>query len=107
MITTTAELDRAVAAVRGALVALRADPTAGATGPALRRATAAVGALEPDLTSTVLSRLLLSIEECLRAGRRDSPRLALCTRTTARALRLDPRWSDRAAVPVGAGRDAC
>ncbi|MGQ0482021.1 MAG: hypothetical protein ACT4O0_13505 [Pseudonocardia sp.] len=89
----TVELNRAVAAVSGALSALRTNPRADAVSSALHRASAAVEALEPDLTTIVLRRLLVSIEDCHLGGQTHSPRLALCARTTSRALRLDPRWT--------------
>lgn len=96
MITNTSptiELNRAVAAASAAIAALRVNPRADAVRHALQRASAAVEALEPDLTTIVLGRLLASIEDCHLDGRTHSPRLALGARTALRALRLDPRWS--------------
>jgi len=87
------ELDRVVDAVTAALAALRAEPRSAEVGTAIDRAAAQVDALAPNVTSVVLHRLLVSIADCHRDGVRQSPRLAICRRSTLMALRLDPRWS--------------
>jgi hypothetical protein len=61
-----------------------------------------LGLLDRGLTTTVLTRLLNSIEACHRAGHSDSASLADREQSAVRALRLDPRWNPR----VGALRNA-
>ena len=86
------ELIHAVHAVAAALAELRSDP---ATDSVRYRIDAAEQALSPlgrDLTTIVLRRLLVSIDDCRRAGQSDSGSLADRECSTVRALRLDPRW---------------
>jgi hypothetical protein len=101
-----AELRVAVEAVTTALSALLTEPRSRAVRDAVGQATAAVGALDRDVTSVVLHRLVASIEDCHRDGVRHSDRLAVCRRSTSIALRLDPRWGAHATEDV-AHRPAC
>ena len=89
------DLNVAVHAVTTALAALRAEPRSDAVREAVDHATAAVDALDHDLTAEVLHRLVVSIEDCHLNGVSQSPRLSVCRRSTQLALRLDPRWSTR------------
>jgi hypothetical protein len=89
----SSDLTLAVDAVTSALAALRAQPRSGDVRTAVDRANEAVEALPPDLTAKVLHRLVVSIEDCHREGIAHSARLAICRRSTSRALRLDPRWA--------------
>lgn len=86
------ELVRAVHAVSAALVQLRAGPAADSVRCRIDAAERALAPLGRDLTTTVLRRLLASVEACHRAGLPDSGSLADRERSTVRALRLDPRW---------------
>jgi hypothetical protein len=89
-------LTRAVHAVAAALAELRADPTAESVRHHIAVAEQALAALDRDLTTTVLRRLLESLDACQRAGQSDSGRLADREQSTVRALRMDPRWNPRA-----------
>lgn len=96
-----AELRVAVEAVTTALSALLTEPPRSRTvRDAVGQATAAVDALDRDVTSVVLHRLVASIEDCHRDGVRHSDRLAVCRRSTSIALRLDPRWRAHATEDV-------
>jgi len=98
-----AKLHDAVCAISWALDALRADPCSPDVPAAVRVADAALDALEPDVTTVVLRRLLRSITDCHRDGTASSSRLRICQRSAVRALRLDGRILDRPATG-GAGR---
>ncbi|HEX4358272.1 MAG TPA: hypothetical protein VH141_12160 [Pseudonocardia sp.] len=89
----SADLDRAIDAVTEALAALRAEPGSAEVRDAVDRANDAVDALSPNVTTEVLHRLVVSIADCHRNGVPNSPRLAVCRRSTLVALRLDPRWT--------------
>jgi hypothetical protein len=93
----------AVCAISRALAALRANPCSVEVPAAVRVADATLDALEPDVTTVVLRRLLVSITDCHRDGIASSSRLRISHRSAARALRLDGRVLDRPA-PRGAGR---
>jgi|SRR5882672_12635159 len=88
-----AELNHAIDVVTEALAALRAEPGSAAVRDAVDRANEAVDALAPSVTTEVLRRLVVSIADCHRNGVPNSPRLAVCRRSTRVALRLDPRWT--------------
>ncbi|MDT7560228.1 MAG: hypothetical protein QOI68_4698 [Pseudonocardiales bacterium] len=90
--TATTELTAAVEAVTSALAALRKDSGSAPVRRAIEHATATVDALGPGVTTVVLHRLIASIADCHRDGVHQSPRLAVCRRSTLVALRLDPRW---------------
>jgi hypothetical protein len=94
------DLNLAVHAVTTALSALRAEPRSNAVRTAVDNAAVAVDALNHDLTAEVLHRLVVSIEDCHLNGVTHSHRLAVCRRSTSIALRLDPRWTRRAAASV-------
>ncbi|MDT7621823.1 MAG: hypothetical protein QOF99_2724 [Pseudonocardiales bacterium] len=91
--TAATELTAAVEAVTAALAALRKDSGSAPVRRAIEHATATVDALGPGVTTVVLHRLIASIADCHRDGVHQSPRLAVCRRSTLVALRLDPRWA--------------
>lgn len=91
--TNSDTLGRAVYAVAAALAELREDPVAESVRYHIDMAEQALAPLGRDLTTTVLRRLLASIEACHRAGQPDSGSLADREQSTVRALRLDPRWN--------------
>lgn len=93
---TTSNIDTlipAVHAVAAALAELREDPAVESVRDHIHMAEQALAPLGRDLTTTVLRRLLASIDACHRAGYSDSASLADRERSTVRALRLDPRWN--------------
>jgi hypothetical protein len=98
-----AELTCAVHSLSAALTELRTDPLGDPVRRCIELAGQALGALEPDLTTTVLGRLLDSVDECHRAGQTRSRRLAVRERSAVRALRMDPRWKPAPAPQRRAG----
>jgi hypothetical protein len=83
--------DRGVRAVTAALAALNADPVGAHVEHAIEQAELSLAGLEPSLTAIVLARLLTSIRDCHRDGRRTSDQLRARRASAARALHLDPR----------------
>jgi len=98
----SAQLKSAVHEVTRALALLGSDPRSPALPSALGSAEIAVDALPRDVTSAVLHRLVVSIEECHHGGIAHSPELAVRARSVCRALRLDPRWTTSAARHLSA-----